>query len=339
MPTDAAGYRRGLACAVAAHVLWGMFPLYWQMLASVPAVELVSHRIVWSFVFAAMLLPVIFRYFGTGGASELSRAIRRPKVWGVYAFAAGMIGINWLAFIWACNHGRVLEASLGYYINPLISILLGVVVLGERLTGRKWSAVALAAVGVSVITVAGGGLPWVSLAMACSFAFYGLAKKKAPLASLSGLTLETFLLSWPALALLALTHTGGDGAFLRSTPLISGLLVLGGLVTLTPLFLFATACRYVPLSTIGVLQYIGPTLQFILGAAVLGESLGRWRLLGFAFVWTGSLIYLSDRRRASDVANAPHRQAAMVPRRLARLRLGMLRPGRRDVAKRPTRVE
>ncbi len=294
----------GIATAVAAHTLWGTFPLYWRMLADVPAVELVCHRILWSFVGLLLFLPVMLRFFVNGGVGAFFASLVDRRVWLVYSIAAVMIGINWLAFLWACNNDRVLEASLGYYINPLISILLGVLVLGERLSRRKWYAVGWAAIGVLIVTISGGGLPWVSLAMAFSFAFYGLAKKKATLPSVSGLLIETLLLSGPAIGYLAWVHSHGVGAFSFSPG--SGtdrLLVTGGLVTVTPLLLFAIACRNAPLSTIGVLQYIGPTLQFLVGTVILSEPLGGWRLLGFIFVWAGSLIYLFDRTQRDSMSH------------------------------------
>lgn len=288
--------RLGVVTAVTAHVLWGLFPLYWRMLADVPAVELVCHRILWSFVGLVISMPLVIRWFLGGGIRAFLGMLADRRVWCVYSIAAAMIGINWLAFLWACNNDRVLEASLGYYINPLISIVLGVVVLGERLGTRKWVAVGCAAGGVGVVTVAGGGLPWVSLAMAFSFAFYGLAKKKATLPSVTGLLIEMSLLSGPALAYLIWIHSQGAGSFtFDATSTTDRLLIFGGLVTVTPLLLFAIACRNAPLSLVGVLQYIGPTLQFILGAVVFSEPLGGWRLSGFAFVWLGTLLYLSDR--------------------------------------------
>ena len=303
MEPNATHLRFGILTAVAAHVLWGMFPLYWRMLANVPPIELVCHRIVWSCAALIVFLPMMFRFFVDGGARGYFASLASRRVWFVYSIAALMIGVNWLAFLWACNNDRVLEASLGYYINPLISISLGVLVLGERLSRRKWIAVGWAVVGVAIVTVAGGGLPWVSLAMAFSFAFYGLAKKKAPLPSLSGLLIETALLSGPAVGYLVWTHADGGGEYSPlADPRTSWLLMAGGLVTVTPLLLFATACRHAPLSTIGVLQYIGPTLQFLVGTVILSEPLGAWRLVGFMFVWAGSLIYLFDRtQRAADV--------------------------------------
>lgn len=296
MQSDPSQLRVGIIAAITAHTLWGVFPLFWRMLADVPAVELVCHRIVWSCAALLLALPLMLRFLVQGGPRDYFSSLASRRVWFVYSIAAVMIGTNWLAFLWACNNDRVLEASLGYYINPLISILLGVLVLGERLTRRKWIAVGWAAIGVLIVAIAGGGLPWVSLAMAFSFAFYGLAKKKAPLPSVSGLLVETSLLSGPAIGYLVWIHSQGGGAFSFSLDSRTDwLLMTGGLVTVMPLLLFATACRNAPLTTIGMLQYVGPTLQFLVGTVILSEPLGNWRLVGFVFVWAGSLIYLFDR--------------------------------------------
>lgn len=302
-------YRLGLFCAVAAHMLWGFFPLYWKTLNVVPPVELVCHRIVWSFLLLLVVVPVVLRNGGLGGIEPFVAAIRNPRTWAVYAVAAVMIAINWGAFIWAVSHDRVLEASLGYYINPLLNVLLGVVVLGERLQPAQWVAVAIAAAGVMVMAIAGGGLPWVSLTMATAFALYGLVKKKAPLPALAGLLLETAVLTLPALALLAMAEARGAAAFGhvgRGTDL---LLMGGGLVTVLPLTLFAVAVRRIKLSTIGVLQYIGPTLQFLVGAVWFAEPLGTWRLVGFGCVWSALALYVISNRR--ERANG---KAAAAPR-------------------------
>lgn len=290
-------FRAGLIFAVAAHCLWGLFPLYWRLLDVVPSIQLVCHRILWSFVLLLIVVPAMLRFGRWEGLRPFLAAVRCGRTWAVYAVAAAMIGINWAAFLWAVNHDRVLDASLGYYINPLLNVLLGVVFLRERLRVAQWLAVGIAATGVSVITVAGGGLPVASLAMAFSFAFYGLVKKKAPLPTLVGLMLETTVLAMPAIGYLAFAEIRGAGAFGHSGGLTDLLLITGGLVTVTPLALFATACQRVPLSTIGLLQYVGPTLQFFVGTLVFGEPFGGSRLIGFGFVWCGLIIYLFSRER------------------------------------------
>ncbi|GAA5508533.1 EamA family transporter RarD [Novipirellula caenicola] len=284
--------RFGFFCAIAAHTLWGLFPIYWRQLGQVDATELVWHRILWSFVMLCMILPVVLRKGNLGGYQAFVTAVRTPKVWAVYSLAAVMIAINWLAFLWAVKNNRVLEASLGYYINPLMNVMLGVVVLGEKLGRIQWVAVAVAAVGVLVMSIAGGTVPWVSLAMASSFAFYGLIKKKTHLPAIVGLWFEMAVLVLPAVLIIGSRSVSGEGAMIGSTSAVKMMLIGGGLVTITPLMLFAAAVRRVNLSTIGILQYIGPTLQFIVGAFVFGEPLDAWRILGFGFVWCGLVIFL-----------------------------------------------
>lgn len=290
-------FRSGLFCAVAAHTLWGLLPLYWRLLYSVPALQLVCHRILWSFVLLVIVVPLLLRRDNGDGAAEFRTAVRSPRAWAIYALASLMIGFNWFAFVWAVTHDRVLEASLGYYINPLLNVLLGVAFLGERLRMAQWTAVGVAAVGVGVMAVLGGGVPWVALMMATSFAIYGLVKKKAPLSSLTGLLFETVILVFPALAYVAIVEARGDGAMGQLDVVSNGLLIAGGFVTVLPLALFAVAARRVPLSTIGLLQYVGPTLQFFVGAVLLGEPFEGARVIGFVCVWAGLLLYLFSLRR------------------------------------------
>jgi chloramphenicol-sensitive protein RarD len=305
MPERDSQHRIGLICAVSAHCLWGFFPLYWNLLSDIPSVPLAAHRVVWACLFLTLLVPVLIWRKQEISLTALAGHLRSPRVWGLYALSAGMLAINWLAFIWAVNHGAVLQASLGYYINPLLSIMLGVLVLGERLQTSQWCAVGIAAFGVLVMTVAGGGLPWASLAMACAFATYGLIKKKTPLPSLSGLWLEVLILCGPALLFLLLVDSGNSQAAIRSgttttfTVATWLLLLGGGAVPILPLTLFGISTKRLPLSTVGVLQYIGPTLQFLVGTVVNHEPFGLWRLAGFACVWTGSILYLIGTRRHS----------------------------------------
>jgi len=277
---------------VSAHTLWGLFPIYWRQIEAADSAELVCHRIVWSFVSLAILLPILLRMGWWGGWRVVLESVRNRRVWLLYSVAAVMIAINWLAFIWAVNHGRVLEASLGYYINPLFNVLLGVVVLGERLRRWQWVAVAIATLGVGIMAVGGGGLPWVSLTMAISFAFYGLVKKKAHLPILVGLMIEMTVLVVPAAIYLSMRFADGVSAIQTGSPLVMGMLLMAGLVTITPLALFATAVRRVDLSVIGILQYIGPTLQFLVAAVLYGEALGGTRIVGFVFVWIALIVFV-----------------------------------------------
>lgn len=289
--------RIGVVCAVLAHTLWGLFPIYWRQIEEADSTELVCHRIVWSFVSLSIVLPILLRMGWWGGWRVVLTTLRDRRVWIVYTIAAVMIAINWLAFIWAVNHGRVLEASLGYYINPLFNVLLGVFVLGERLGRWQWIAVAIAAVGVGIMAVGGGGLPWVSIAMATSFAVYALAKKKAHLPTLVGLMIEVTILLIPAAIYLGLRFNAGVSAMQTGPPFVTVMLLMAGFITITPLALFATAVRRVDLSLIGILQYIGPTLQFLVGAVLYNEPLDRTKIVGFVFVWIALTVFISASHR------------------------------------------
>jgi chloramphenicol-sensitive protein RarD len=299
-----------LVFAITAYSIWGVFPLFWRLLAAVPPIEVVCHRVIWSVVFLAIVIPIL-RWKATAFGIELAGrpdiglfAARgampgdQSRIWLVSLLAATVISINWLAFVWAVNNDRVLESSLGYYIAPLFNVALGVMVLGERLTRWQWLAIVIASAGVVTMSIAGGKIPWVSLAMASSFGIYGLLKKKVPLPALTGLLMENLLLVGPAILYLAFLSTFDQSEAWRFSWRIDALLMIGGIVTVPPLMLFALAVRRVSLSTIGVLQYIGPTLQFLLGVLVMGESFGHDRVLGFSLVWTGSAIYIAGAHRA-----------------------------------------
>jgi chloramphenicol-sensitive protein RarD len=285
--------RTGIVCVLLAHVIWGFFPLYWRLLDSISAVSLTAHRIVWSFLIASLLCSAI--------RPLRSRLwCRHPrKTLAIHAVAAVMIGINWLAFLYAVNSGHVLQSALGYYINPLVNVMLGVVILKERLTFLQTFAVVLAAIGVCVMSLVGEGIPWLSLVMAFSFGFYALLKKQASLGAIEGLTLETgTLLPFALCYLLLLSPSSAPGA--GNDPSLTAaysastwaMLVFGGALTLSPLALFAFAAPRVPLSMIGILQYIGPTLQWICGAVLLSEPVSNSKLAGFGFVWAGVFVFI-----------------------------------------------
>lgn len=299
-------YRIGLICAVLAHCLWGFFPLYWNLLGQFPSLALACHRVLWACAWLTLLVPILIATGRDVSLRELRHQLSQPRIWALYTFAAVMLAINWLAFIWAVNNGAVLQASLGYYINPLLSILLGVFVLGERLESTQWLAVLVAAIGVTIMTIVGGGLPWASIAMASAFAMYGLAKKKTPLPSLSGLWVEVLILFLPAL--MGVWWISGTPAHreLEFTTSVWLLLVGGGAVTVLPLALFSASARRLPLSMVGMLQYVGPTLQFLVGTLVNGEAFGWGKAIGFACVWCGSLLYLFNTRRRMLKASAAH---------------------------------
>ncbi len=305
MLTDDRQVRIGLLSAVAAHLLWGVFPIFWRQLGDFDAMQVVCHRVLWSFTTLAIYLPFMWRRLDVDARKNLKLSLQTKKIWLIYAAAAGLIALNWLTFIWAVNHDRVLEASLGYYINPLLNVVIGVWVLGERLTGSQWIAIACATLGVAIMTVAGGGLPWVSLVLASSFAVYALIKKKAPLPALLGLLLETAALLLPAVLYIIFVEVSGNsfagdqGAFGSGDMRLLMLLMLGGTVTIAPLSLFAFAARRAPLSAIGVLQYIAPTMQFLLGVFLYSEDFDGWQLLGFIFVWIALGLYMISTRRAT----------------------------------------
>jgi chloramphenicol-sensitive protein RarD len=277
--------KKGILYAIIAYMMWGLFPLYWKQLETIPALQLIGHRIGWSFI---LLLLVIL-------ATRQWQAFRRVafewKTLRIYLAAAVLITINWFTYVWAVNNGFVVETSLGYYINPLFSVLLGVIVFRERLRLIQWLPIGFAVLGVLYLTVTYGSLPWIALILAFSFGLYGLIKKSAPLNSLYGLTLETGLVFLPAVAFLVFSELTGQGAFLHSSLQANWMMVGAGLVTVTPLLFFATAAPLVPLSTIGILQYINPTMQFLLGVLVYKEPFTHDRLIGFGLVWVGLIFF------------------------------------------------
>ena len=281
---------------MAANVIWGLFPIYWNLIAGTPAVELVCHRIVWAFVFSLGIAAIRFRFSSRVAQVTLWDVVRQRKTLAMYTLAALLIAINWLAFLWAISHEQVLLSSLGYYINPLFNVLLGVFVLHERLPLPRWIAVGLATIGVSIMTFAAGELPWVSLIMASSFAGYALIKKKGKLDSLNGLFLEMLALIIPTMIYLTFVYRSGGGVFAKGNPAVDWWLIIGGLLTLIPLALFSAATRRIPLTLVGVLQYVGPTLQFLVGVFYFGEPLSAFMLVGFGFVWSGVAVFLLSRR-------------------------------------------
>jgi len=295
--------KKGVWFALTAYVIWGLFPVYWKWLHQVPAVQLLGHRVVWSFVILALAV----------GLTRQWRAFRaaafRRRVLLIYFMAAILISINWLTYLFAVNAGFVVEASLGYFINPLISVLLGVLVLRERLRPLQWVPIGLAAVGVIYVSLAYGSIPWYAVTLAISFGLYGIVKKTAPLSSFYGMTLETALMLVPALAYLLYTEASQQGAFLHTNLTITSLLVGAGVVTTVPLLLFGSAVQRIPLALLGVLQYINPTLQFLLGTLVYHEPFSASRFIGFSIVWVALILYGIEglvafrSRQAAAVAN------------------------------------
>ncbi len=277
--------KKGILYAIGAYMMWGLFPLYWKQLETISALQLIGHRIGWSFILLVAVI-VFTRQWGSFRAAVVDTRILR-----IYFVAGLLIGTNWFTYVWAVTHGFVIETSLGYYINPLFSVLLGVMILHERLRPFQWLPIALAALGVLYLTFTYGSLPWIALTLAFTFGLYGLVKKTAPLGSLYGLSLETGLLFVPALAYLIFCETTGQGAFLHSGLKADWMMVGAGLVTTVPLLLFASAAPRVPLTTIGILQYINPTMQFLLGVLLYREPFTHDRLIGFGLVWVGLVCF------------------------------------------------
>ncbi|MCF8081366.1 MAG: EamA family transporter RarD [Desulfobacterales bacterium] len=288
----------GLACAVPAYLIWGLSPIYFKTLKSVPAFEILMHRMIWSFVF---LVPVILVQ---GRWGEFARALTQKRILLPLAASTLLVGFNWFLFIWAINSDHVLQTSLGYYINPLVNVLLGAVFLRERLRPLQLAAVILAAAGVLNLLLLYGRLPWVSLGLAFSFGFYALIRKTAPVGSLVGLTVETMLLTIPAVGYLVYLDSVGRGAFLHIGLRIDLLLMAAALVTALPLVLFTRGARRLRLATMGFLQYIAPTGTFLLAVFLWGEPLSSSQLLTFALIWTALAIYSIDSVRTYRMQRA-----------------------------------
>lgn len=281
--------RRGLAITAGTFVLWGVVPVYWHMLKQVPSAQIIAHRIIWS-----TLLVVAWLLFSSG-LGWLRAIAAQPRALWMLALSSIAIAFNWGLYIWAVNAGHVIETSLGYFINPLVNVLLGVLVLHERLRRIQWLAVACAALGVAWLTIDAGTPPWIALGLASSFGLYGLLRKLVAVDAVGGLGLESLYLFLPALGFALWSESGHGGGF------ISGwgwgndaLLVLGGVVTAVPLIGFAYGVKRIPLSLVGLLQYIAPTLQLLLGVMFFHEPFDGGRALGFAAIWLGLLLYAGE---------------------------------------------
>lgn len=271
--------------AAAAYAMWGVFPLYFKSLQEIPPLEILLHRMAWSLVFVLVVLAARRQW------AWLRDALRQPKVLAGFAASALLLSANWFIYIWAVNNGNVVESSLGYFINPLVNVLLGSLVLRERLRVVQWAAVALAACGVAWLTWRGGSLPWIALALAASFGLYGLMRKIAPLGALEGLTLETLLLFPLAFGYLAVLALHGQNSFITASASTQWLLAAAGPITAIPLLLFAAGARRIPLSVLGLLQYIGPTLQLLLGVWLYHEPFDTMRMIGFMLIWSALAVF------------------------------------------------
>jgi chloramphenicol-sensitive protein RarD len=280
--------RSGLAAAFGAFLIWGLFPLYLKPLSEVPALQILAHRIAW----CCLLVFAWLAWRGELGA--VRRALADPGTRLRLVASASLISVNWLVYVWAVTNGQVVEASLGYFINPLLNVVLGVLVLKERLNRAQWIAVTLAALGVAYLTAFAGRPPWIALVLAASFGTYGLIRKMAAVESVPGLASETLLLAPFAVGWLLWCEAQGSGAFGHASAGVNALLLGSGLATALPLALFAYGARLIRYSTIGILQYVGPTLQFLIGVLVFGEPFPRARAVGFVLIWLALAFYAAD---------------------------------------------
>jgi len=302
---------KGIVSAFGAYLIWGLFPIYWKLIKHVPATQLIGHRIIWSFILLAAFLLITRKW------PEMVASASHRKILLIYFVAAVLVGFNWFIYVWAVNSGYIVEASLGYFINPLFSVLLGVVFLRERLRPFQWISVGLAGSGVLYLTLALNRPPWIALSLAFTFGCYGLVKKKAPLSSINGLALESGILFLPGLIFLVYQDWIGQGAFLH-TGVGSDILRAGaGLVTTVPLIMFTYAAQRIPLTTIGLMHYITPTCQFLLGVLIYGEVFSKAQALGFGMVWIALVVFCIEsvaflRRQNAGAGSQNNKQAGVL---------------------------
>jgi chloramphenicol-sensitive protein RarD len=286
---QAANPRRGYILGLSAYITWGLFPLYFKLLSSVPAIEIIVNRAIWSAVFGLALLLLVWKH--PGWWQELCD---NPKRFAVLALSGSLVAANWLIYVWAVNNNHMVEASLGYFINPLINVMLGMVLLRERLRRLQWVAVMFALIGVAQQVWQVGSLPWISLALAFTFGFYGIIRKQAPVAALPGLVVETWILVPFAIGWLLLNPMAHSAQSEFWTTKEAIWLAAAGPITLVPLVSFNAAARHLPYATLGFLQYIAPTLVLSLAVLVYGEHMAPSTIVTFAFIWTGLVIYSVD---------------------------------------------
>ena len=267
------------------YALWGFFPIYWKALAGLSSLQLICHRIVWSFVLLAVLVA------RSAELHTVWQSILSPRIVAIYAVAAVAIATNWLIFVWAVGVSQIVQISLGYFINPLLSVVLGMIVFHERLRPLQWLSVALAASGVVYLTLALGAVPWIALSLAATFGTYSLMKKVAPLSPVHGLAFETGILFVPAALYLIVEAAAGRGAFMHSGTLRNLLMLGSGPVTTVPLLMFAAGVRHIPLSLVGMLQYINPTMQITIGVMLYREPFTRAQFVGFGLVWSALALF------------------------------------------------
>jgi chloramphenicol-sensitive protein RarD len=301
--------RAGLLSGIGAYGLWGLVPLFWPLLKPAGAIEILAHRMAWSLGFVALALLVLRRW------SWIGELIRQPKKLGLISVAAATITVNLGLYIWSVNNGHVVEASLGYFINPLVTIAMGVLLLGERLRPVQWVAVGTGLAAVLVLAIGYGRPPWISLTLAFSFATYGLMKKKVNMGGLESLTAETAVMFLPALGYLLWLGARGESTFTSEGTGHAALLASAGLVTAVPLILFGAAAIRVPLSTLGLLQYLAPVFQFVLGILYFHEAMPPERWAGFALVWLALTLLTWDAFRTARRTRIQVREARRSARR------------------------
>jgi chloramphenicol-sensitive protein RarD len=291
--------RRGVWFAIGAYTVWGLLPIYWKALHGVPAATILANRIAWSAVFVGLLLTIQHNW------RWLRPALHSRRTVFTYVAAAVLLSVNWYIYIWAVNADYLVDASLGYFITPLVNVLVGVLLFRERLSQGQWVAVGLAAAGVLYITFSYGQLPWIGLSLAFTFGLYGMVKKQARLPSLQGMAVETGTIFLPSVAFLVYQEVAGDGV-LGHTDWVTSLLLAGtGIITVIPLLWFADAAQRIPLSMMGVIQYIAPTLMFFLGIAIFHEDFNADKLVGFALIWAALLVYWMTSMRAARRPRPP----------------------------------
>jgi chloramphenicol-sensitive protein RarD len=306
--------RLGVGFGIAAYGMWGLFPLYWPLLKPAQAGEILAHRMAWSLL--AVLALLVVRRVPAGSAGRwawIRELVRQPRKVGLLALAACVVSVNWFVYIWSVNHGHVIDTSLGYFINPLITVLLGVVLLRERLRRLQWVAVVIGGIAVLVFAVGYGKLPWIALVLACSFGTYGLLKKVAAVQAVESMAIETSLLFIPAVGYLVWLGTQGTLAFGHHNAGNTALLALAGPVTVIPLICFAAAANRLPLSMVGLLQFLAPVLQFMCGVFVQHEAVPPARLAGFLIVWAALVVLSYDAVRAARGGATASKAGAAKP--------------------------
>ena len=294
-PDADAKARRGFLLALGAYLLWGLLPFYMKAVAHLPLIEVIAHRIVWSVPIAAAVLV------WAGRTADFKAAIRSPRSIAMAALTATLISVNWAIYVWAISVDRTVETALGYYINPLVSIVVGALMLGEKLDKLQIAAVLLAAIAVAVLTVDAGKLPWVSLALAFSFAAYGFFRKTLPIGPSQGFLLEVLLLSVPALGYIVFLIANGQDHFISSNGTDMALLIGCGPVTSVPLLLFAFGAKLLRLSTIGIMQYIAPTMVFLIAVLIFDEPFGTTQAIAFALIWAALAMYSWSMFRGREI--------------------------------------